>query len=174
MAAPSMTNRKGSATKALRLIKRFVIPCVSVVIIFIWSSQFLVSVPLSMITHEIKRSWPIVDYPMYSGPHFAGDKIPRMAVVGICDNAKEIDIRQEDVGGGYWYFQVFAKAVMRGDEAVIRDMVRIYESRHNVRLATLRVENRPLLWKSTQVESAPTEILRTYPLLSTQHNSDLP
>jgi hypothetical protein len=134
----------------------------------------MVSVPLCLITHGIKQSWPIVDYPMYSDPHFHGDEIPRMAVVGICDNAEEIDIRPEEIGGGYWHFQVFAKAVMRGDEAVIRDMVQTYETRHNVHLEALRVENRPLLWKSAQVEPAPIEILRTYPLSTAQYNSTNP
>ena len=42
------------------------------------------------------------------------------------------------------------------NEEVIQDVVRTYEARHNVRLAALRVENRPLLWKNDQVEAAPT------------------
>lgn len=174
MITPSMTNRGGSTTKTLRLIRRFAIPCVSVLIAFIWSIQFIISVPLSVITHEIKRSWPIVDYPMYSRPHFVGDEIPRMAVVAIRDNSEEIDIRPEDIGGGYWYFQIFANAVSRADEDIIRDMVRIYETRHNMRLAALRVENRLLLWKSAQAEPAPIKILRTYPLRTVQHNATNP
>ncbi len=111
---------------------------------------------------------------MYSMPHFEGDKIPRLAVVGIRDNSQQIDIRPEEIGGGYWYFQVFAGAATRADENVIRDMVRMYETRHNVRLAALRVENRPLLWKGAQVKAAPIEILRTYPLSAAQHNSTSP
>jgi len=111
---------------------------------------------------------------MYDKPHFLGDEIPRMAVVGIRENAEEIDIRPEDIGGGYWHYQVFAKAVARPDKSVIQDIVRSYEARHHVRLAALRVENRPLLWNSTQVAAGPTEILRTYPLVREQRNSDLP
>jgi hypothetical protein len=111
---------------------------------------------------------------MYSAPHFEGDKIARMAVVGIHDNAEEIDIGAEDIGAGYWHFQIFATAVMRADEDVIRNMVRMYETRHDVRLTALRVENRPLLWKSAQVEAAPIEVLRTYPLTTTQYNSTTP
>jgi hypothetical protein len=118
--------------------------------------------------HGIRQSWPIVDYPMYSEPHFEGDEIPRMAVVGIRDNGDEIDIHPEDIGGSYWDFQVFVRAVRGADEDVIRDMVRVYETRHNVHLAALRVENRPLLWKNAQVEAAPIEILRTYPLNAAQ------
>jgi hypothetical protein len=174
MTSPLVTHRRGSPKRGLPLIKRFVIPCVSGLIVVIWSSQFMVSVPLCLITHGIKQSWPIVDYPMYSDPHFHGDEIPRMAVVGICDNAEEIDIRPEDIGGGYWYFQVFAKAVIRGDKDIIRDMARAYEARHNMRLAAFRVENHPLLWKSAQVETAPIKVLRTYPLSAAQHNSDIP
>jgi len=169
-----MTNRRGSPKKVLRLIRTFAILCVSGLIAFIWSIQFIVSVPLSLMVHSIRRTWPIIDYPMYSGPHFEGDEIPRMAVVGIRDNADEVDIRPEDIGGGYWHFQIFAKAVRRADEGIIRDMVRMYEIRHNVRLAALRVENRPLLWENAQVEAAPIEILRNYPLGNPQHNPMVP
>jgi hypothetical protein len=174
MTTPYMTNRGGSATKTLRLIRRFAISCVSILIAFIWSIQFLVSVPLSLLAHGLKRSWPIVDYPMYSDPHFEGDEIPRMAVVAIPDNSEEIDVRPEDIGGGYWHFQIFANAVMRADEDVIWDIVRMYETRHKVRLIAIRLENRPLVWKSAQVEAAPIKILRTYPLRTVQHNSTNP
>jgi hypothetical protein len=110
---------------------------------------------------------------MYNEPHFVGDEIPRMAVVAIRDNAEETDIQPEDIGGGYWFFQVFAKAARRGDESVIRDMVKGYEARHSIHLAALRVENRPLLWKNAQVKAAPIKVLRTYSL-SAQHNSTSP
>ncbi len=111
---------------------------------------------------------------MYSMPHFEGDKIPCMAIVGIRDNADEIDIRPEDIGGGYWHFQIFANAVMRADKDVIRDVVHLYEKGHNTRLTALRVENRPLLWKNTRAETAPIEILRNYPLDTAQSNSKDP
>ncbi len=151
-------------------MKRFAIPCVSGLIASIWSLQFIVSVPLSVITNGIRRTWPIVDYPMYSMPHFQGEKIPRLAVVGIRENSEEVDILPEDIGGGYWHFQIFATAVKRADEDVIRDIVQMYETGHNVRLTAIRLENRPLVWKSTRVEAAPIEILRTFPLRLTQHN----
>ena len=174
MTSSPVANRQVSTKKALWLIRRFAIPCVSGLIAFIWSVQFMVSVPLCLVVHDVRRSWPMVDYPMYSMPHFEGDKIPHMAIVGIRGNGEEINILPEDVGGGYWHFQIFARALIRGDEDVIQDMVRMYEAHHNVRLAALRVENRPLLWKSAQVKAAPVEILRTYPLNSVQHNSKTP
>jgi hypothetical protein len=156
-----------------RFLRRFVILWVSVLIAFIWSLQFMVSIPFFALAQGITRSWPLMDYPMYSEPHFEGDEIARMAVVGIRDDGEEIDIRPEDIGGGYWYFQVFARAVTRADEAVIRDIVRAYEARYNIHLTALRVENRPLLWKSTQVNAAPVEVLRTYPLTAAQRNPTL-
>jgi hypothetical protein len=178
MTTPRVTNHRRSTKKALRLIRRFAIPCVSLLIAFIWSAQFIVSVVFVVfargLAFYLKRTWPIVDYPMYSGSHFEGDEIPRMAVVGIRDNAEEIDFRPEDIGAGYWHFQVFARAVTRADEDVIRDIVRTYEARHNLRLTALRVENRPLLWKSGQVEAAPVKILRTYSLNTLRHNSTSP
>jgi hypothetical protein len=174
MTTSSVTACRRSTKRTPWFFRRFAILCVSLLIAFIWSAQFIVSFPLYLLAHGIKQSWPIIDYPMYNEPHFVGDEIPRMMVVGIRDNAQEIDIRPEDIGGGYWHYQVFARAVTRPDEDVIRDVVRAYESRHNIRLAALRVENRPLLWSSTRVAAGPTQILRTYPLITGQHNSDLP
>jgi hypothetical protein len=165
----SVDNGRGPTSSTPRFRRRFAILCVSLLIAFIWSAQFIVSIPLSLLAHGIKRSWPIMDYPMYSEPHFEGDEIGRLAVVGIHDNGEEIDIHPEDIGGGYWYFQVFARAVTRADEAVIRDTVRAYEARYNIHLTALRVENRPLLWKSAQVNAAPVEVLRTYPLTATRN-----
>ena len=154
--------------------KRLAIPALSGVIALIWLSQFTVSVPLHLIARGLRRSWPIIDYPMYSGPHFEGDQISRLAVVGIRDNAEEIDILPEDIGGGYCHFKIFATAVKHADKEVIQDVVRMYEARRNVRLAAIRVENRPLLWKSKQVEAVPTEVLRTYPLNNTEEKSPIP
>ena len=66
---------------------RLAIPALSGVIALIWLSLFTVSVPLYLIANGLRRSWPIIDYPMYSPSHFEGDRIARLAVVGIRDNA---------------------------------------------------------------------------------------
>lgn len=168
------TNSRGSPKRALRLIRGFAIPWVSGLIALIWWIQLIVSIPLSVLAHGIRRSWPIIDYPMYSAPHFEGEEIPRMTVVGISESADEVDIEPEDVGGGYWHFQIFVSAVRRGDERIIRDMVRRYETRHRVRLAALRVENRPLRWTNARVEAAPVEVLESLQLDSLRHNQPIP
>jgi hypothetical protein len=166
--------RRCSATRALGLTGSVAIPCVSALIALIWAVQFMVSVPLSLITRGIKQSWPIVDYPMYSDPHFAGEEIPRLAVVGIGHNAKEIDILPEDIGGGYWHFQIFAKAVRDANKKVIQDVVQTYETRHKVRLVALRVEDRPLRWNNVEIEAAPMKVLRDYRLDTVQHSETVP
>jgi len=110
---------------------RLAIPALSGVIALIWLSQFTVSVPLYLIANGLRRSWPVIDYPMYSPSHFEGDRIARLAVVGIRDNAEEIDISPDDIGGGYWHFQIFTTAVGRADKEVTQDVVRMYEARRN-------------------------------------------
>jgi hypothetical protein len=174
MTESSVTYSRGSTRRNSGGFTKPAILCVSALIAFIWSAQFIVSLPLSLFARGVKRSWPIVDYPMYSEPHFLGDEIPRLQVVGISQNGQEIDIGPDDIGGGYWYYQVFARAVARADKDVIRDVIRTYEARHNVRLTAIRVEDRPLLWKAAEVAAGPAKVLRTYPLISGQHSSDLP
>ena len=99
---------------------RLAIPALSGVIALIWLSQFTVSVPLYLIANGLRRSWPIIDYPMYSPSHFEGDRIARLA-----------DILPDDIGGGYWHFQIFTTAVGRADKEVTQDVVRMYEARRN-------------------------------------------
>ncbi len=154
--------------------RRSGIACVSVLIGFIWAGQFVVSIPLSAITRGVRRSWPIVDYPMYHAAHSSEEEIPRLAVVGIRDNSEEIDVIPEDIGGGYWYYQVFANAVIRGQKQVIQDIVRMYEARHKFHLVALRVEDRPLLWKNGSAERVQTKVLRGYPLDSVPPNETVP
>ena len=155
-------------------IRSFAVPCVSVLIALIWGIQIVVSVPLSLITNGLRQSWPVVDYPMYSVPHFEGEEIPRLAVVGIRDNSEEIDILPQDIGGGYWHFEIFAKAVRHARKEVIQDVVRMYEARHHVHLVALRVENRPLRWSNAEVEAAPIKVLRNYPLNAAPHDQTVP
>ena len=174
MNTPRAIYRRYSRRRAHRLIGSFAIPCVSLVIAFIWAVQFVVSVPLSVIAPEIKRSWPIVGYPMYSGAHFAGEEIPRLAVVGITDNSEEMDVLSEDVGGGYWHFQIFANAVRHSNKEIVQDVVRTYEARHKVRLVALRVENRPLRWNNVEVQAATTQVLWNYRLDTAEHNERVP
>ena len=110
---------------------------------------------------------------MYSVPHFQGEEIPRLAVVGIGDNSEEIDVLPEDIGG-YWHFQIFANAVRHANKEVVQDVVRTYEARHKVRLVALRVENRPLRWNNVEVQAAPTEVLRNYRLDTAEHSETVP
>jgi len=173
MNTSQVTYRRYSPRSAFRLTTRFAIPCVSVLIAFIWAVQFVVSVPLSLITRGLRRSWPIVDYPMYSVPHFQGEEIPRLAVVGIGDNSEEIDVLPEDIGG-YWHFQIFANAVRNANKEVVQDLVRTYEARHKVRLVALRVEDRPLRWNNVEVQAAPTKVLRNYRLNTAKHSETVP
>ena len=153
-----MTNR-APKKEVHQSVNRRAIAWLSALIALIWSLQFLVSVPLSFRAPGLRRSWPIIDYPMYSLPHFEGDKIQRLAVVGISATGGEVEIQPEDVGG-YWHYRILAEAVERADEDIVRDVVRIYESRHNLRLTALRVEDRPLLWRSGRVVPAPIKVLR--------------
>ena len=134
----------------------------------------MVSIPLSLVTGGLRQSWPIVDYPMYSVPHFAGEEIPRLAVVGIRDNSEEIDVLPEEVGGGYWHFQIFANAVRHSNKEIVQDVVRTYEARHKVRLVALRVKNCPLRWNNIEGEAAPTQVLRSYRLDTAAHNEPVP
>ena len=174
MNTPQAVYHRYPRRRVHRLITSFAIPCVSLVIAFIWAAQFVVSVPFSVIAPRIKRSWPIVDYPMYSSAHFAKEEIPRLAVVGITDKSQEMDVLSEDVGGGYWHFQIFANALEHSNKEVVQDVVRAYEARHKVRLIALRLENRPLRWNNGKIQGATTQVLQNYRLDAAEPNERVP
>jgi hypothetical protein len=147
-----------------RRIRRWAIPGISAMIAFVWVFQFVVSIPLFPFANRLRRSWPFLDYPMYSWPHYDGDTISRFAVVGIQADGEELQIRPEDLGIGYWHFQIFVRAIRGADHATVRGMAQLYETRQNVRLARLRVENRPLVFSNSNLMQAPIETIVEYPL----------
>lgn len=145
-------------------VRRWAAPFASALIIFILVAQLIVSIPLYPLANHLRRTWPFLDYPMYSPPHYEGDAIPRPTLVGITSEARELEIRPEDLGVGYWQYIVYLRAVQQADHATVRAMVRSYQVRQNVHLSALRLENRRLLLANGKVIPAPVEIVVDSPL----------
>ncbi len=109
-----------------------------------------------------KKSWPIINYPMYSSAHYNGDQIPRYRVVGILDDATERPISAQDLGINPWHFlKGFVKAGLLADnQALTHDFVELYQTRHGKPLSRVRVENHPLIFSNSRVKTGPIEIVK--------------
>ncbi len=101
---------------------------------------------------------------MYSVPHYLGDNISRLMVVGIREDSTPIDISPDDLAIDYWHYQVLARAIQRKDAPLIRDLLLRYEARRNVTLTAVRLEDRPIRWTPTIAKPAPVQVMAEYTL----------
>jgi hypothetical protein len=103
--------------------------------------------------------WPFVDYPMYSRPHYEGEPIPQVRIVGTLDDGTEVWIRPGDVGLDSWHFKIhLVRGLDTNNAARVRELVHLYEARHNGRLIGLRLENHPLILSRDGIRPGPPEV----------------
>lgn len=90
--------------------------------------------------------WPFVDYPMYSIPHYKGEKISRHFLFGILEDNREVLIQPQDVNLGFWIFEdQFLDPIRRNDQEKIRRAAALYENIKQQNLLGFRMEDRPFV-----------------------------
>jgi hypothetical protein len=103
--------------------------------------------------------WPFVDYPMYSRPHYEGEPIAQFRISGTLEDGTEVWIKPGDVGLDAWHFSIhFVRGLGSNDAARVKDLVRLYQARHNRRLVGLRLENHPLILSRDGIRPGPPEV----------------
>ena len=112
--------------------------------------------------------WPFLDYPMYAGPHQAGETINRFRVVGTLLDSQEVVIAPEDLGMSFWVFQRFVYALGQDDEQEISRYAGLYESRQGADLVRLRLETRPVVMTQEGVAFKPVQVIREVDLKAGQ------
>jgi hypothetical protein len=124
----------------------------SLILVGLLSAQILASFGF---IHE--RYWPFVNYPMYMKPHYPGEVISRMRLVGITTEGREVPMTVENFR--YNFFQFLygpLRAIQRQDRIALDRHVRWYEKRNGVTLAALRLENHPVGRVEGKVAELPT------------------
>jgi hypothetical protein len=104
--------------------------------------------------------WPFLDYPMYTGPHYAGEAIERQVVVAIRADSTEVVVLPEELGVTFWQFQnILNPAILAGDQGTAESYREIYEDRFDASLIGLRLEDHPLIpTDSGLVEGSPAPL----------------
>jgi hypothetical protein len=153
-----------------RWIGRKSAPIASAAILAVLVPQFVVSILGFPIRQGLHKSWPFIDYPMYSHPHYEGEKISRPVVIAVREDMKEMEIGPDDLGIQYWFFVRFVLALQRNNDTVIREYARVYEEKQGTKLAGFRVEDRGLLLSRDDVEPAPMEILADWTFAAPKDN----
>lgn len=104
--------------------------------------------------------WPFIDYPMYFVPHYEGEKIPQLKVVGTLVDGTNVEIQAEDLHLTFWLYQDFLQAVDQGDPEVLHNYVELYQNYHGVELASLRLENNPIVISRDGMKSGTPGVVR--------------
>ena len=135
---------------------------ISLVIIALLVLQTIASFNLTF--GPIERSpflYPFLDYPMYQGAHYKGETIDEYFIVGILEDSSEVPILPEDLGfDNVWlYRKGFVRAVLRGNQARIKDYAELYKSKQNEVLIGLRVEIHPVSLSRVGVEPGPPRVI---------------
>lgn len=144
-----------------RLIGRLQILAASVVVLVTITFQALASFQIQF--GPIEGSpflWPFLDYPMYTGAHYAGEPLERQVVVGILADSSEVMIAPADLGVTFWQFQNFLNPAILDGHRDRADVYRgIYEERYGEYLIGFRLEDHPLiLTEEGLVEGEPVEL----------------
>ncbi|MBV9079698.1 MAG: hypothetical protein JO102_01110 [Elusimicrobia bacterium] len=87
-----------------------------------------------------RRYWPVLTYPMYTEPHYAGDAVPFYSIAGIEADGHETEIRADAVDLSLWKFMTGPVAQIKsGDAAGLRPFVEHAEARLGRRFTALRL-----------------------------------
>ena len=154
------------ARQVRRSIRRGAIPVLSPIIVSILITQSAISLLWYPIKLRLRKPWPFLDYPMYSIPHYEGERISHIVVIGLRDELGEVPIKPEDLGIDRWHFRFYIEALLGDDLTIIREFVQRYEMRQGTHLSGVRVEDRgPLLSKNGFVPASP-QILANHSLVA--------
>lgn len=143
---------------------------VSTVIVVVLTTQVVVSLVLFPFVNHLRKTWPFLDFPMYSTAHYDGDRISRRSVLGIRPDGSEVEISGSDFGIGAWDFRQFTNALERNNHEIVLSFVHSYESTRNELLSEIRFVDRGQIFRRTGVEPATEIVLITYVLRDSEQD----
>jgi hypothetical protein len=154
-----------------RVIKKFAFPSISLAVLAILLLQTVASFRILCPPESIRTLaplrllcapslWPFLDYPMYAEAHYAAERIHRPVILGLLAGSVEVRIVPEDLGLHYWLFQDFISALRHEDGEQLKKYVDLYESKYDLKLTGLRLENHPLALFREGLRPAPLQVIK--------------
>ena len=137
---------------------------ISGLIAVVWSAQVFRSFVYPFLGATLPRTWPFLDYPMYSEAKFKGSEIKRLALIGRTNNGNKIRLSPEDFGIGYWHFERLIKGIKKEEREIVKDMFDILESRRGYEVVEVRIVNEPLVFVGHGVRRADPNVVKVYSL----------
>ena len=152
----------GLSTDALNWPRHFGRSVITLVILFFLGLQ---TVAIAMKVGAAPL-WPFMDYPMFSGTRYEGDRIeiePR--VFATLDDGSEVQLTHMDFGLITWTFHGFIGHLLSGDSETydrrfdFDHLVRLYNDSHERKLSRIRIETSPWILTKNGGQQAPPEVL---------------
>ena len=91
--------------------------------------------------------WPFLSYPMYSQPHYLGDRIDQPRIYGVLEGNTEVIISQRTLGIRITQFINIHRTILETkDEEQIRAIVELFERNTNQKLVSLTLGYDPVIF----------------------------
>ena len=111
--------------------------------------------------HRKGYYYPFLDYPMYKGAHYPGERFDRYVVVGTLSDGTQRPILPADLGLNFWKFDKGpVRALQQGDAGTLQPYLQHYWHRHHRCLTEVRLENHPSVLGASGLTTAPVEVVR--------------
>ena len=109
---------------------------VSAVVITVLGAQTVIGFMSSM-----NHFFPIMNYPMYSHPHYDGDRLVDYSLHAILPDGTAELIAPEDIGMNYWTFRanVIDRLIDKGDMRSVQPLIASLCEKRGLDAETLRV-----------------------------------
>lgn len=97
---------------------------VSLFILFVVVVQSCISLVLPPIQmHEVRQTWPFLNYPMYRESFGEGDLMSERSIIAVMANGDERRLAPEDLELSIWHYAMFASAVGGRDARVVEEFL---------------------------------------------------
>lgn len=126
------------------------------VVVTVLGAQLVVGFMSSM-----NHTFPIMNYPMFSGPHYDGDRLDDYFVHAVLPDGSEALVTPEDVGMEFWTFRVnvVTEIIEAEDTRPLRPIADIICARHDVGEVTLRASDIGVfISRNGAVQGEPMEV----------------
>jgi hypothetical protein len=117
--------------------------------------------------------WPIIEYALYSFPHYEGEKLDHPIIFGVFSDFTEVRIHPADLGLTFSrssYRQGLVDAFQQATAEHLRRYVNWYERRSFKKVIAIRLENHPVVLTKTGVKLDRVEVLKIIRVNSLREN----
>jgi hypothetical protein len=106
--------------------------------------------------------WPFMSYPMYSMPHYPGERLDRPRIYAILGDRRQMLIRHTDLGLTITqYINLYRELLEARDEELALTVSSLFEQSKGDRVIAIRLANHPAFFTKSGFFPGPVRSTRT-------------